>query len=96
MYLISVRMCEAIQGPPSNFFPRRVFGVLRPLRILRLEGWKNERIENGEGIEKKGDLGVKRWRDEKLFCVAEEKSERMEKVVCINVLLCPYYIIYKK
>ena len=52
MYLISVRMCEAIQGPPSNFFPRRVFGVLRPLRILRLEGWKSERIENGEEIEK--------------------------------------------
>ena len=37
--------------------------------------------------------GVEKWEDKKLFCLIGEKKERMENVVYINWLLCPYYII---
>ena len=40
--------------------------------------------------------GMKKWNDEKLFCLVNEKSERIENVVYINLLLYPYYIIGKK
>ncbi len=28
----------------------------------------------------------------KFLCLVEKKNERMEMVVCLNLLLCPYYI----
>ena len=40
--------------------------------------------------------GVKKWEGEKLFCLVENKSERIENVVYINWLLYPCYIICKK
>ena len=57
-----------------------------------LGGWKSERIENEEGME--------RWRDRKdfnfprLYLVGGRKSGGMENRVCINLLSCPYYITY--
>ena len=39
---------------------------------------------------------MKKWRDGKLFYLVEEKSEKIENVVYINLLLCSYYIICKK
>ena len=39
---------------------------------------------------------MEKWEGGKLFCLVEEKNWRMENVVYINCLLCPYYIIYKK
>ena len=39
---------------------------------------------------------MKKWRDGKLFYLVEEKSEKIENVVYINLLLCFYYIICKK
>ena len=63
--------------------------------------WKSGRIENGERIEKWTDrkdlvfsymclVGrVKKWRDGKLFCLIEKKSERIENKVCINLPLYP-------
>ena len=39
---------------------------------------------------------MKKWRDRKLFYLVEEKSEKIENVVYINLLLCSYYIICKK
>ena len=39
---------------------------------------------------------MKKWRDGKLFYLVEEKSEKIENVAYINLLLCSYYIICKK
>jgi len=33
------------------------------------------------------------WKDEKLFCLLKKKNERIKNVVCINLLICSYYII---
>ena len=40
--------------------------------------------------------GMEKWEDGKLFYLVEKKSERIEKVVYINWLLNPSYIIGKK
>ena len=40
--------------------------------------------------------GMKKWNDGKLFCLVNEKSERIENVVYVNLLLYPYSIIGKK
>ena len=32
---------------------------------------------------------VEKWRDEKLFCLVEKKSERIENKVCIKLPLYP-------
>ena len=29
--------------------------------------------------------GIEKWRDKKLFCLVEEKSERIEKVIYIKI-----------
>ena len=72
-----------------------------------MEGWKNGRIENGEGIEKLDDirdfcflsyvfgLEGKKWRGEKLICLIENKGEWIENEVCIKLLSCSNYIIQK-
>ena len=39
---------------------------------------------------------MKKWKDEKLIYLVEEKSDKIENVVYINLLLHPYYILYKK
>ena len=40
---------------------------------------------------------MKMWRDGKLFCLVEKKkNERIEKIVCINLLSCSYCIKKKK
>ena len=71
--------------------------------VRRME---SRRIENGEGVEigkvgkqKKIQFssvclveGVEKWRNEKLFCLVEQKSERIENVVRINLLSCPQHI----
>ena len=36
--------------------------------------------------------GVEKWRNEKLFCLVEQKSGRIENVVRINLLSCPWHI----
>ena len=33
-------------------------------------------------------------RDKKLFCLVKKKSERIENVIYISLLLCPYLYIY--
>ena len=75
-----------------------------PYLIQRLERWKSRRIENKKVIEKWEDkryfifprvclIGrMKNWKDEKFICLVEEKNERIEKVVHINLLSCSYYI----
>ena len=40
--------------------------------------------------------GMEKWKGEKLFCLVEKKSERIENVIYINRLLYPCYIISKK
>ena len=40
--------------------------------------------------------GMEKWEDEKLFCLVEKKSGRIEKVVYINWPLYLCYIIGKK
>ena len=37
-------------------------------------------------------LGVKKQRDEKLFCLIKKKNEMMKNIVCINLLTYPYQI----
>ena len=79
---------------------------LSPLRVHLVGKREKWGIENSRRIEKrdnKKDLifmclvgGMKKWNDEKLFCLVNEKSERIENVVYINLLLYPYYIIGKK
>ena len=39
--------------------------------------------------------GMKKWNDGKLFCLVNEKSERIENVVYVNLFLYPYYIIVR-
>ena len=39
--------------------------------------------------------GMKKWKDKKLFCLVNEKSERIENVVYVNLFLYPYYIIVR-
>ena len=63
--------------------------------------WKSGRIENEEMIEKWKDIKdlvfsrmclvgrVEKWRDGKLFCLVEKKSERIENRVCIKLPLYP-------
>ena len=70
-----------------------------------MEGWKNGRIENEEGIKKLDDKRdfvfslmclvwkVKKWRGEKLICLVEKKGEWIENKVCIKLLSCSNYII---
>ena len=71
--------------------------------VRRME---SRRIENGEGVEigkvgrqKKIQFssvclveGVEKWKNEKLFCLVEQKSGRIENVVRINLLSCPQHI----
>ena len=71
--------------------------------VRRME---SRRIENGEGVEigkvgrqKKIQFssvclveGVEKWRNEKLFCLVEQKSGRIENAVRINLLSCPQHI----
>ena len=69
--------------------------------------WKTRRIENEEKIEKWKDRKdlvfshvclvdrVEKWRDGKLFCLVENKSERIENKVCINLPLCPAQVKQK-
>ena len=38
---------------------------------------------------------MEKWRGKKLISLFEEKSVRMEKVVCMKLLLCTDYIVYK-
>ena len=40
--------------------------------------------------------GMKKWKNEKLFCLVEKKSRRIKNVIYINWLLYHYYIIDKK
>ena len=40
--------------------------------------------------------GVEKWEGEKLFCLVEEKSGRIENIAYVNWLLYPCYIICKK
>ena len=40
--------------------------------------------------------GMEKWEGGKHFCLVKEKSGRIENVVYIYGLLCPYYIISKK
>ena len=40
--------------------------------------------------------GMEKWEGEKLFCLVEKKSGRIENVVYINWLLYHCYIIGKK
>ena len=35
-------------------------------------------------------LEVEKLRNRKLFCLVGKKNERIKKVVCINLQLCPY------
>ena len=61
-----------------------------------MEEWKSGRMENCERMEKWEDGkylvfprvclvgGMEKWEDEKLFCLVEKKSGRIEKVVYIN------------
>ena len=61
-----------------------------------LKEWKSEKIENCGKIEKWEDgkylvfplvclVGeVKKWEDEKLFCLVGEKNRRMKNVIYIN------------
>ena len=39
---------------------------------------------------------MEKWKNEKLICLVEKKNENLEKVVCFNLLLCSYYVVYKK
>ena len=66
-----------------------------------MEKRQSEKIENGEIIEKwndKKDLifscmclveRVEKWRDGKLFYLAEKKSEKIKNKVCIKLPLYP-------
>ena len=66
-----------------------------------MEEWKNGRIENRERIEKwknRKDLvfshicligRIEKWKDEKLFCLVEKKSERIENKIDIKLPLYP-------
>ena len=38
---------------------------------------------------------MEKWRDRNLFYLVVEKSERIENLVYLNLLLCPQYIICK-
>ena len=70
---------------------------LSPLRVHLVGKWEKWGIENGRRIEKwenKKDLifmclvrGMKKWKDKKLFCLVNEKSERIENVVYVNLPL---------
>ena len=40
--------------------------------------------------------GIEKLEGGKLFYLVEEKSKKIENVIYINWLLCPYYIICKK
>ena len=39
--------------------------------------------------------GMKKWNDGKLFYLVNEKSERIENVVYVNIFLYSYYIIVR-
>ena len=65
--------------------------------------WRSATIENGEWIEKWEDMGdfsfsylclvreVEKWRNKKkIVWLIKKKNERIENVVCINLLSCPY------
>ena len=77
-------------------------GMKLLLGSVWLEEWKSGRMEKWE--DRKDVVfphvclvgGVEKWENGKLFCLVGEKNGRMENVVYINWLLCPYYIIYKK
>ena len=61
-----------------------------------MEEWKSGKMENCERMKKweNGKYlvlprvclveGMEKWEDEKLFCLIEKKSGRIEKVVYIN------------
>ena len=78
------------------------------LKYVWLEGKKSGMIENGEKIKKLKDRRdlvffhmylverILKWRDEKLNCLVEKKCKRIKNAVCLNLLLCPYLIKYKK
>ena len=67
-------------------------------------------LEDGKGMEKWDDRKVGKKRDysfyhlclvrggkvgnAKHFCLLKKKNERIKSVICINLLLCPCYIIY--
>jgi len=59
-------------------------------------GWKSGRIKEILVSLICVWLGVKKWRDEKLIYLVEKKNGRIENEVCLNLLLCPYFIICKK
>ena len=56
--------------------------------------------------EENGNVGVEEiliffhvvWLGEikKIICLVDKKSERIKNVICVNMLLCSYFIIYKK
>ena len=64
-------------------------------------GWKNGRIKNGENLKKwedKKDFSffllylvgrVEKWRDWNFFCLIEKKK-RIENIVGIYLLICPF------
>ena len=65
--------------------------------------WRSATIENGEWIEKWEDMRdfsfsylclvreVEKWRNKKkIVWLIKKKNERIENVVCINLLSCPY------
>ena len=58
--------------------------------------WKSERIENILVSISCIWLGVEKLRNEKLFCFAREKSERVKKIIYINWLICPYLKLKKE
>ena len=76
-----LKMCQIY--PPLLLW----FVWLERQKIWRIEkrvrGWKSSRIENIFSSY------VFSWRDEKLFCLAEEKSRKIKQVVYINLLLYP-------
>ena len=71
--------------------------------MIEIEKWW---IENGEGMKELRDrrnfsfslvlFGWNHGNDEKLIYFIEKKGEKIENVICLNLLLCPYFIIYKK
>ena len=58
--------------------------------------WKSERIENILVSISCIWLGVEKLRNEKLFCFAREKSERVKKIIYINWLIYPYLKLKKE
>ena len=52
--------------------------------VGRMEKWQDRRDFSFPSVCLVG--GIEKWRDEKLFCLVEEKSERIEKVIYIKII----------